>query len=105
MLGVGERLAENQSAPAEFEHHVVGHGIDKVWGRSIVQPEGDALFRTFNGAHAAGPEIPCFCSHSSSSAICHSSLPRNGVSLPLGSASNASTASGRNRPRSLATGA
>ena len=47
----------------------------------------------------------CFCSHSSSSASCQSSLPRNGVSRPFGSASNRSTASGANSPRSLAAGA
>ena len=55
--------------------------------------------------HAALPLMLCCCSHSSSRAICHSSLPRSGVNRPLGSPSSASTASGRNRPRSLAAGA
>ena len=30
LFGVGEGLTENQSAPAEFEHDVIGHDVDEV---------------------------------------------------------------------------
>ncbi len=30
LVGVGERLTENQSAPTEFEHDVVRHRVDHV---------------------------------------------------------------------------
>ena len=30
LVGVGERLTENQSAPTEFEHDVIRHRVDQV---------------------------------------------------------------------------
>ena len=40
---VRERLAEYQSAPAHFEDHVVGHGVDQVLRRRVVQAERDGF--------------------------------------------------------------
>ena len=51
-----------------------------------------------DGGHVAPPRDAVSCSHSSSSATCHSGLPRSGVSCPFGSASSASTASGGRAP-------
>ena len=66
---------------------------------------GGAYVIAGSGGHAAVPLIPWRCSHNSSNPSCQSSLPRSGVRRPFGSASRWSTASGRNSPRSLATGA
>ena len=76
-------------------------------GRGIVQPQGDRFGVPAAGhqlGHAAGPVMPWRCNHSSSTAICHKFVAAQRVSRPLGSASSRSTASGRNRPRSLACG-
>ncbi len=105
---IGEGLTEDESAPAQFELDVLGHHVHQVRRRSVVQAERDRLRVVPGGTasgHATGPVTPWRCSQSSSRAICQSSLPRSGVSLPLGSASRASTASARNSPRSLAIGA
>ena len=110
VIGIGEGLAEDQTAPTQFKHHILGHDVHQMlWGR-VVQAQGDGFgviggIGGFRFGHDATPVMPCFCSHISNSAICHNSLPRNGVSRPLGSASRRSTASGRNSPRSLASGA
>ena len=107
-LRISEGLPENESAPTHFENHVVGHDVDHVLRRRVMQAEGDGLGMILVGiesGHAAAPVMPWRCNHNSSRAICHSSLPRSGVRRPLGSASSRSTASGRNRPRSLAAGA
>ena len=107
LLGVGERLPENEPAPTEFENHVIGHRGHHTRRGGLMEGQRHRLGVVVNlgVAHAAGPLMPCRCSHNSSSAICQSSLPRRGVSFPLGSASSRSTASGRNSPRSLAAGA
>src|SRR5271166_3843601 len=108
LLRIGEGLPEDQPAPAQVEDHVLGHHVDEVLRRRVVKAEGDRLGMVLVGVedgHAAGPVMRWRCSHSSSSAICHSSLPRNGVRRPFGSATRRSTASWRNRSRSLAAGA
>ncbi len=56
------------------------------------------------GARALTQSTCCW-SHSSSSPSCHSAEPSRFVRCALGSASIASTTSGRNRPRSRASGA
>ena len=107
-LRMGEGLPEYQPAPTQFELDVLGHRVDQFGRRCVVQAERDRLgvvAGRIDHGHATGPVTPWRCSQSSSSAICQSSLPRSGVSLPLGLASSASTASVLNRPRSLAVGA
>ena len=74
LSGVGERLAENESAPTEFEDDVVGHRVDHVLRRRVVQAERDGLGvilagideagcrrPTGSGGHAAAPVMPCRC--------------------------------------------
>ena len=60
-VGIGERLAEDQSAPTQFELDILGHRFDHVRRRRIVQAERDGLGmvrgRT-DGGHAAGPVTP-----------------------------------------------
>ena len=68
---IGERLAENQSAPTEFEDYIIGHRVDHVLRRRVVQAECDGLGvilagideagcrrPTGSGGHAAAPVMP-----------------------------------------------
>ena len=41
VVRVGERLPEDQTAPAEVEHHVIRHRVDQVGRRRVVQSERD----------------------------------------------------------------
>jgi uncharacterized protein YbjT (DUF2867 family) len=63
---------------------------------------GFAAWLRDGGAGAAGAQAPCSCSHSSSSPICQSAEPSRFVRAAFGSASIASTTSGRKSPRSRA---
>lgn len=40
---VGKSLAENQSAPTQLKHDIVGHRLDEVRGRGVVQAERDGF--------------------------------------------------------------
>ena len=63
-----------------------------IHSANSAEPQHAGLWRgLFAHKNIAGPVMSCFCSHNSSSAICHSSLPRSGVSRPFGSASRCST--------------
>ena len=43
LVRIGEGLAENQSAPTEFDDYIVGHSVDHVRRRRIMQAERDGL--------------------------------------------------------------
>ena len=53
---VRERLPEYQSTPAHFDDHVVGHRVDQVLRRRVVQAERDRFGAVgVQGGHAADP--------------------------------------------------
>ena len=60
-LGVGEGLPENQPAPTQVEHHVLGHRVDQVLRGRVVQAKGDGfgmVLAGIGGFDVVGRPVP-----------------------------------------------